>query len=36
LHVWELVMSLDKFYGSRNTRMSMQQVVVMTANDFFF
>jgi hypothetical protein len=36
LHVQELVVSLDKFYCSCNTRMSMQQVIVITANNFFF
>jgi hypothetical protein len=35
-HVWELVVSLDKFHRPRNTRVSMQRVVVITANDFFF
>jgi hypothetical protein len=36
LYVWELVVSLNKFYCSYNTRVSMQQVVVITANNFFF
>ena len=36
LHVQELVVSLNKFHGSCNTWVPMQQVVVMTADDFFF
>jgi hypothetical protein len=36
LHVQELVVSLNEFHCSRNTRVSMQQVVVVTANDVFF
>jgi hypothetical protein len=36
LHVQELVVSLNEFYYSCNTRVSMQQVVVVTANDVFF
>jgi hypothetical protein len=36
LHIQELVVSFDKFYCSRNTRVSMQQIVVITANNVFF
>jgi hypothetical protein len=36
LYVWELVVSFNEFYCSCNTRVSMQRVVVITADDFFF
>jgi hypothetical protein len=36
LYIWELVVSLDKFYCSCNTRVSMQQIVVIAANNVFF
>ena len=35
-HVQELVVSFNKSYCLCNTRVSMQQVVVITANNFFF
>ena len=35
-HVRELVMSSDEFHRSRNTRVTMKRVIVMTAYDFFF
>ena len=35
-HVQELVISLNKFYCLCNTRVSVQQVIVIAANNFFF
>jgi hypothetical protein len=34
-YIWELVVLLDEFYCSRNTRVSMKWVIVVTAYDFF-
>jgi hypothetical protein len=36
LYIWELVVSLNKFYYSCDTRVSMQQIVVIAANNVFF
>jgi hypothetical protein len=34
-HVQELVVSSNEFHRSRNPRVSMQRVIVITADDFF-